>query len=72
MANRENTVVAKELRDRNDAELKSLMQSKVDELQKTRFKHALGQLSETHALKTLRRDIARLQTVLNERSREQA
>jgi ribosomal protein L29 len=48
------------------------MQSKVDELHSARFKHALGQLSETHSLKTLRRDIARLQTILNERSREQA
>lgn len=63
----ENAVVVKELRDRNDAELESLLASKSDDLHKTSFKHSLGQLRETHQLKSLRRDIARLKTVLQQR-----
>ena len=71
MARNENTVVARELRERNDAELRSLLGTKVEELHKVEFKKALGQLRETHTLKSLRRDIARLRTVLHERKEQQ-
>ncbi|OGQ83992.1 MAG: 50S ribosomal protein L29 [Deltaproteobacteria bacterium RIFOXYA12_FULL_58_15] len=69
MAEHENSVVTKELRERSEAELKSLLGSKVEELQKARFRHALGQLRETHTLKLLKRDIARLETVLRDTSK---
>ena len=59
-------VIAKELRGRGAAELESLVVQKREELQQVRFKHALGQLQETHKIKALRRDIACLQTVLGE------
>ena len=62
----ENTVIVKEIRDRADAELVSLIESKSEELQQAKFKHALGQLQTTHELKQLKRDIARLNTVLRE------
>ena len=68
MAKNQKMVAAKELRGRNTAELDSLQKSKLEDLQKTQFKHALGQLRETHILKHTRRDIARLKTVLHERA----
>jgi large subunit ribosomal protein L29 len=68
MAKNENQNAAKELRDRGPAELKSLLAGKVEELFKAQFKHALGQLRTTHQLKTLRRDIARINTVLKEKA----
>lgn len=68
MAKNANMVVAKELRERNDDELKSLLAEKYEELHSARFKHALGQLDKTHGLKFLRRDIAKMRTVLAERA----
>ncbi len=68
MAKNEKTVVTKELRTRADAELSSLLAAKVEELQKARFKHALGQLRTTHTLKALRREVARIETVLAQRA----
>jgi len=70
MAKNENIVVAKELGERTDAELESLLASKGEELHRNKFKHALGQLRETHTLRSLRRDIARLRTVLGQRKAE--
>ncbi len=67
-----NTVAAKELRERGDAELKSLLATKIEELQKARFKHALGQLRTTHTLKALKRDVARIETVLGQRATKAA
>lgn len=69
MAKNENILKASELRKRGAAELKSLLDEKAEELHKTRFKLALGQQAKTHTLRQLRRDIARLQTVLNEQQR---
>ncbi len=66
MAKSENMVVAKELRERSEAELKSLLASKIEELHKVKFNHALGQLRDTHTLKLLKKDVARLKTVLRE------
>ena len=62
----DNTVIVKEIRDRSAAELESLLASKREELHGLRFKHSLGQLEKTHTVKMLRRDIARIQTVLTE------
>ena len=65
----ENVVVANELRSRNEAELQSLLKEKTEELHAVKFKKALGQLAQPHLVKQLKRDVARLRTVLNE-SRE--
>lgn len=64
-------IAAKQLRERGEAELESLLASKADELQKARFKHALGQLRTTHTLRSLRREVARIETVLRERTQPQ-
>jgi large subunit ribosomal protein L29 len=70
MAKNENMVVAKELRERSEAELRSLLASKLEELHKVKFNHALGQLRDTHTLKLLKKAIARLETVLREQTKE--
>lgn len=67
MAKSEDAVVVKELRGRADAEVRSLLATKIEDLHGVKFKQALGQLQETHTLKVLKREIARLKTVLRER-----
>ena len=68
MASGEDRLSAKELRERNSGELKSLLASKEEELQKVKFKHALGQLQNTHFIESLRKDVSRLKTILNEQA----
>jgi large subunit ribosomal protein L29 len=70
MAEGKSTTTAKELRERNDSELHSLLAQKNDELFKARFKHTLGQLRETHVINAARRDIARINSILAERSKK--
>jgi large subunit ribosomal protein L29 len=41
-----------------------------EELMKLRFQQVTGQLTDTNRLGALRRDIARLETILNELARE--
>lgn len=68
MATKEHTLVAKELRARPDGELRSLLSSKQEELFRMRFKHKVSRVTDIHRLRELRRDIARLHTVLGESS----
>ena len=70
MASNEDRLSAKELRERSAGELRSLLAAKEDELQKTSFKHALGQLQNTHIISSLRKDVSRLKTVLNEQAKQ--
>jgi large subunit ribosomal protein L29 len=72
MAEVKEKVMASELRDRNDAELQSMLSEKVDELHGVKFKKALGQLAQSHFIKQLKQDIARLKTILNERTGQEA
>ncbi len=60
---------AKDLRELNDEELKRLLEETQETLAKQRFQHALSQLDDTAYLKTLRKDIARIKTIINERQR---
>jgi large subunit ribosomal protein L29 len=64
----EGTVITKEMQSRSDVELKSLLAEKREELQGASFKHALGQLTNTSLLGSLKRDIARLSTILRQRA----
>jgi large subunit ribosomal protein L29 len=68
MASGEDRLSAKELRERNAGELRSLLAAKQEELQKTSFKHSLGQLQNTHLIVGLRKDVSRLKTILNEQA----
>ncbi len=64
----EGTVIAKEMQSRSEAELGSLLLEKKEELQNAAFKHALGQLTNTSLLGALKKDIARLNTILRQRA----
>jgi len=58
-----------ELRELSDDELKDKDQELKDQLFKLKFQHALGQLEDAMKLKNIKRDRARIQTILNERER---
>ncbi len=56
-----------ELRQLTTEELRQLLRETEATLQKMRFQHALKQLENTAGLRTLRKDIARIKTILWER-----
>lgn len=56
-----------EIRNLSPEELKQKESRLVDELFKLRFRHATGQIESTAMLNTIRRDIARIKTVLREK-----
>jgi large subunit ribosomal protein L29 len=60
--------LAKDLRELSDQELLNLVEESQETLAKQKFQHALKQLQDTTYLKILRRDIAKMKTILNERS----
>ena len=59
---------AKDLREMNDVELKATLKEAVETLAKQRFQHALKQLQDTAYLRILKKDVARMKTILQERS----
>ena len=50
-------------------ELKTQITDKRDEVMKLRFQQVTGQLTDSSSLRTLRRDIARMTTILREMER---
>jgi large subunit ribosomal protein L29 len=59
---------AREFREMSIDELESKETELKDQLFKLSFQHALGQLENALKLKNIKRDIARLKTVLKEKS----
>ncbi|PWH15348.1 MAG: 50S ribosomal protein L29 [Anaerolineae bacterium] len=57
---------AKELRALSANEIKGKLADTREELMKLRFQQVTGQLTDTSRLRALRRDIARMETVLAE------
>ena len=58
---------AKELRDLNDTELEHRLGEAKEELFNLRFQNATGQLDNIARLPQVRRDVARIETLLRER-----
>ena len=58
---------AKELRDLSPEELLTKEKEFREEEFKLRFRHATGQLEKTDRLRKLRKDIARVKTIIRER-----
>lgn len=58
---------ARELRELTDDELKRREEELKDQLFKLRAQHAIGQLENTAKLRNIRKDIARIKTILKER-----
>ena len=61
-----------ELRERTDSELTAMEQELIRELWKARFSNFTNQLDDTAKLVRLRRQIARVKTLLSERASKQA
>jgi large subunit ribosomal protein L29 len=62
------SVKASELRDLKSGEIETKLSDAREELMKLRFQQVTGQLTDTSRLRILRREIARMQTVLREQS----
>jgi large subunit ribosomal protein L29 len=59
---------ARELRDLSEEELRTKEEEVKDQLFKLKFQHALGQLENAMKLNNLKRDIAKIKTILREKS----
>jgi large subunit ribosomal protein L29 len=58
---------ARELRELNDVELEHRLGEAKEELFNLRFQNATGQLDSTASLAAVRKDVARIETLLRER-----
>jgi len=58
---------AKEIRDRSDDELRKALSDLEEQLFKLRFQKSTGQIENPQKIREVRKDIARVQTVINER-----
>ena len=61
-----------ELRNLKAGEIESKLSDAREELMKLRFQQVSGQLTDTSRLRILRRDIARMQTILTEQAKAEA
>jgi large subunit ribosomal protein L29 len=62
----------KEIREMQVEQLRSKLSDSREELMKLRFQQVTGQLTDSSRLRILRRDIARMETILNESLRQAA
>ena len=60
-------MTAKEIREKSNTELLQEIETLKDELFNLRFQQATGQLENTARLKTVKKTIARIMTVMTER-----
>lgn len=62
---------ASEVREKNASGLNNKLSEYRKELFNLRFQHATGQLGNTQRMKTVKRNVARILTILRERDLEQ-
>jgi large subunit ribosomal protein L29 len=60
---------ATEFREMTEDELLNKEEELKDQLFKLKFQHALGQLENAMKLKNIRKDLARIKTILNEKNK---
>jgi large subunit ribosomal protein L29 len=60
------SVKSGELRNLKPGEIETRLSDAREEMMKLRFQQVTGQLSDSSRLRTLRRDVARMQTILQE------
>ncbi len=63
---------AKQIHDMTDEELMNKLAELKDELFNLRFRHATGQLENPNVLSVVKKDIARVKTVIREREIKKA
>jgi large subunit ribosomal protein L29 len=62
-------MTSKEIRDLAPTEITAKLRETREQLLQLRMRRQTGQIEKTHELRTLRKDIARLETILNEKKR---
>ena len=60
---------SKEIRDLSAAEITTKLRETREQLLQLRLRKQTGQVEKTHELRTLRKDIARLETIANQKKR---
>jgi large subunit ribosomal protein L29 len=60
-----------EIRQMSKAEMEQNLEDKLEAMQNLKFQHATHQLDNPLSIRLIRRDIARLKTVLNELNKKQ-
>jgi len=60
-------MTAKEIRDLSPTEIQTKLRETREKLLQLRLRKQTGQVEKTHELRTLRKDIARLETVANQK-----
>ncbi len=58
------------LRELTNDELQRILNESVETLARIRVQHSLSQLQDTASLRILKKDIARIKTIISERQRE--
>ncbi len=59
---------AREIRDLSTGEVQTKLDQTREELRNLRFQRAVGQLTDLMRMRAVRRDVARLETILRERA----
>jgi large subunit ribosomal protein L29 len=59
----------KDLRELTDEELNNILNESVETLARLRFQKSLSQLQDISSIRILRKDIARIKTIISERQR---
>jgi large subunit ribosomal protein L29 len=62
-------MTSKEIRDLAPAEITTKLRESRESLLQLRMRRQTGQVEKTHELRTLRKDVARLETILNQKKR---
>ncbi|WP_404425621.1 50S ribosomal protein L29 [Nibricoccus sp. IMCC34717] len=65
-------MTAKEIRDLTPAEIKTKIRELNDKLLHYRLRKNTGQVEKTHEIRILRKDIARLETILTQKNNKAA
>ncbi|MCF7687878.1 MAG: 50S ribosomal protein L29 [Cephaloticoccus sp.] len=65
-------MTSKEIRELSLVEITTKLRETSEQLLQLRLRKQTGQVEKTHELRTLRKDIARLETILNEKNRQAA
>ena len=63
-------MTAKEIRELSPAEITTKLRETREQLLQLRMRKQTGQVEKTHELRTLRKDIARLETVLTQKKNQ--
>ncbi len=65
-------MTAKEIRDLSPAEITTKIRETREQLLQLRMRKQTGQVEKTHELRTLRKDVARLETIANQKKKATA